>query len=277
VKDKGADGVVDVDIGRYQVAPEQEVALAAIDSRQRISPGKKAIKDRQQGLLQRLSDLQYLLFAEHRRRLLVVLQAMDTGGKDSTIRRVFGPINPQGVKVTGFKVPTAEELAHDFLWRIHQRVPGAGEIGVFNRSHYEDVLVVRVHQLVPENVWRERYRQIVDFERHLVRTGTVIRKFYLHISRDEQKKRLETRLHNPRKRWKMSRADLAERQHWDHYIAAYEEALARTSTRWAPWYVVPADRKWVRDYIVASVLVSTLEDLDLQLPPAPKLDDLTVD
>jgi len=276
VKDEKADGVAKSDIDQYRVKPGQKVALAGIDSRQKIPPGKKAIKERQQGLLQRLSDLQYLLFAEHRRRLLVVLQAMDTGGKDSTIRRVFGPINPQGVNVTGFKVPTADELAHDFLWRIHRRVPGAGDIGVFNRSHYEDVLVVRVHQIVPENVWRKRYRQIVDFERYLVQTGTVIRKFYLHISRDEQRKRLEARLQNPRKRWKMSRADLAERQYWDHYIAAYEEALVRTSTRWAPWYVVPADRKWVRDYIVASVLVSTLEDLDLQLPLAPKLDDITL-
>jgi PPK2 family polyphosphate:nucleotide phosphotransferase len=259
------------DVSPYRVTPEAHVDLSAIDPDAELAPGKKTVKAAQRELIQRLDQLQYLLYAEHRRRLLVVLQAPDTGGKDSTIRRVFGPLNPQGVKVTSFKVPTPVELAHDYLWRVHRRVPAAGEIGIFNRSHYEDVLVVRVHRLVPENTWRARYQQIVEFERYLAQTETVIRKFYLHISRDEQKKRLGARLDDPRKRWKMSRADLAERRYWDQYAAAYEEALSRTSTSWAPWYVVPANRKWVRDYIVTAVLVAALDELGLQLPRAPEL------
>lgn len=216
----------------------------------------------------RLEELQELLWADGRHRVLLVLQAMDTGGKDSTIRRVFDGVDPSGVRVAGFKRPTDDDLAHDYLWRVHPQVPGNGELVIFNRSHYEDVLVVRVHGLVPENRWRRRYRHIREFERMLADEGTTILKVFLHISEDEQRDRLQARIDDPTKRWKFAAGDLAERARWSDYMAAFDEALRETSTEWAPWYVVPANRKWYRDLIVLELLVQTLEALELRYPPS---------
>jgi PPK2 family polyphosphate:nucleotide phosphotransferase len=225
----------------------------------------------------RLRDLQNVLYAEGKHALLIVLQAMDAGGKDGTIRHVMGGLNPQGVHVASFKVPTPRELAHDFLWRIHQRTPGRGEIAIFNRSHYEDVLVVRVHNLVPEEVWSARYEHINAFERLLADSGVTILKFFLHISKEEQKERFEKRLRDPRKNWKFARGDLRERALWDDYMAAFEDALSRCSTDWAPWYIVPADRKWYRNLIISRILVETLKSLDMRYPPGePDLDQVVI-
>ena len=230
--------------------------------------GKAATAERLAELNRRLHLLQERLWAEHRRRVLVVLQGMDTSGKDGTIAHVFEGVNPLGVKVFAWQAPSREELDHDFLWRIHAKVPGAGEMTIFNRSHYEDVLAARVHALVPPAVWKERYSQINDFERLLAESGTTILKFFLHISRDEQKKRLKERLEDPEKRWKFRAEDLADRRHWDDYMAAYNAALRRTSTTWAPWFVVPADKKWYRNLVVASILVKALDKLNLEPQPA---------
>jgi PPK2 family polyphosphate:nucleotide phosphotransferase len=225
----------------------------------------------------RLEALQLAMYAEGKHRLLVVIQAMDAGGKDGTIRSVFGGVNPQGVKVACFKAPTPPELAHDFLWRVHPHVPGNGEIVIFNRSHYEDVLIVRVHGLVPEARWRARYQHIRAFEQMLADEGTHIVKFFLHISKDEQRERMQERIDDPNKRWKFNARDLEERQHWDDYMAAYAEALAATSTGTAPWYVIPADRNWYRDLVVSQILVDTLESLCIELPEAdPKVAGLRV-
>jgi PPK2 family polyphosphate:nucleotide phosphotransferase len=226
-------------------------------------------------LTERLDRLQRLLHAEGKRSLLVVLQGRDASGKDGTLRRVFGPLDPLGVTATSFKAPTEEELRHDFLWRIHRAVPGRGTIGVFNRSHYEDVLVVRVRKLAPESVWRPRYEQINLFERIVVENDTVVLKFVLHISREEQRERLLARLNDPEKYWKFNAGDLAERELWDDYTEAYREMLARTSTRAAPWYIVPADSKRVRDALVARTIVETLERMNPRWPgPPPELDAL---
>lgn len=213
-----------------------------------------------------LEELQELLWARQKEKVLVVLQGMDTAGKDGVIRHVFDGVNPAGVRVASFKVPTASELARDFLWRVHAQVPGAGEMVIFNRSHYEDVLVVRVHELVPKGVWQKRYAQIVEFERLLAETGTTILKFFLHISRSEQKQRLEERLADRGKRWKFNPGDLEERKHWADYRKAYEDALEKTASADAPWYVVPADKKWYRNYVIASVLVGTLRGLGMKSP-----------
>jgi PPK2 family polyphosphate:nucleotide phosphotransferase len=213
-----------------------------------------------------LKGLQARLYAGGKRSLLVVLQAMDTGGKDGTIRKVLGPLNPQGVEVTGFKRPTDEELAHDFLWRIHKAAPRRGMIGVFNRSHYEDVLVVRVHRLRPRREIERRYGEINAFERRLADSGTSIVKLCLNITRDEQKERLQARLDDPAKHWKFDVGDLAERRLWRKYMRAYSLALGRCSTPWAPWYLVPANRKWVRDLAVARILRAALEDMKLRYP-----------
>ncbi|MDX1690651.1 MAG: polyphosphate kinase 2 family protein [Acidimicrobiia bacterium] len=244
------------------------VRLADIDPRDSsaFDGGKDAGKDYLGFLNDRMEDLQELLYAEGKRRLLVVLQATDTGGKDGTIRHVFDGVNPQGVKVASFKKPTPRELAHDYLWRVHRHVPGDGEITIFNRSHYEDVLVVRVHSLVPEERWSKRYDHINEFERMLADEGTTIRKFFLHISKEEQAERLQARLDDPSKHWKFSLGDLDERKRWDDYQAAFEDMVNRTSTPWAPWYVVPADRKWYRNLVVGQVLVDTLEGFDMQYP-----------
>jgi PPK2 family polyphosphate:nucleotide phosphotransferase len=224
-----------------------------------------------------LADLAYRLYAEDRRAVLLVLQGMDTSGKDGTIRRVTTGVNPLSFQITAFKQPSAEQLDHDFLWRIHLATPNYGQIAIFNRSHYEDVLVVRVHDLAPKSVWKKRYDQINNFERLLVDNGVAIIKCFLHISQDEQRERLEERLKDPTKRWKFSPKDLDERKRWEDYQDAYEDALTRCNTEWAPWHIVPADRKWYRNLVVSNLLRKTLEKMDPQFPPEPPgLDDIVV-
>ncbi len=217
--------------------------------------------------IQRIDDLQYRFSAERKRALLIVLQGLDTAGKDGTIRHVMSGMNPQGCKVTSFKVPTTEEAAHDFLWRVHKAVPERGEIGIFNRSHYEDVLVVRVHKLVPKEVWSARYDQINEFESILAENGVRILKFFLHISKDEQKSRLLQRIDDPNRNWKLSEADFHERKFWDDYTAAYEHALAKCSTKDAPWFVIPANKKWFRNLAVSHIIAEALEDMNPKFPP----------
>jgi PPK2 family polyphosphate:nucleotide phosphotransferase len=242
------------------------------------APGdKKATQQALEDLGGELMTLQDRLYAESGQALLVVLQAMDAGGKDGTVKHVFAGTNPQGVRVTSFKQPTEDELAHDFLWRIHPQAPRHGYIGIFNRSHYEDVLVARVHELVDESVWRRRYRHINHFEALLHDADTRIVKLFLHISREEQAERLRKRLEDPTKRWKFQRGDLAERERWDDYMAAYDEAITRTSTEHAPWYVVPADHKWFRNWAVSRIVIETLEAMDPRYPePAEDLGGITV-
>jgi len=264
---------------RFLVAPGRRVRLKAWDSRDcGAYQGKKLKAERELDRLNHeLEALQYRLFAEHRHKLLVVLQGVDTSGKDGVIRRVFGSVDPQGVRVASFKAPTQADLDHDYLWRVHHEVPGRGEIVLFNRSHYEDVLIVRVHNLVPASVWKKRYAQINDFERMLAEEGTTILKLFLHISRGEQKKRLESRLKDPKKNWKFDVADLRERTHWSAYERAYEELLSRTSTPWAPWHIIPADIKWCRNVIVSSIIVETLKKLKMRFPkPRQPLDGIVV-
>lgn len=235
--------------------------------------GKQFHPDRDQAeaefkaLRREFIELQRRLYAENKQKLLIVFQAMDAGGKDGTIRNILRGVNPQGVRVHSFKVPSKEELAHDFLWRIHQDVPAKGMIGVFNRSHYEDVLVVRVHDIVPESVWRPRYEQINQFEKLLTDTGTTILKFFLHISPEEQKERFQSRLDEPDKNWKFSLEDLEKRKFWGDYMAAYEEMLQQCTTPWAPWYVIPADQKWYRNLTITRTIVDTLKQMDPQYPP----------
>ncbi|HYH10851.1 MAG TPA: polyphosphate kinase 2 family protein [Thermomicrobiales bacterium] len=225
----------------------------------------------------RIRQLQERLYAEHGQSLLIVLQATDTGGKDSTIRRVFKGVNPQGVRVWSFKEPSKEELDHDFLWRYHDHTPGKGMIAIFNRSHYEDVLIVRVKGLVPESVWSRRFGHINDFERLLTDNRTRVLKFFLNISREEQRKRLQDRLDESDKHWKFDSSDLAERARWDDYQVAFEDAIRKTSTEIAPWYVVPANHKWYRDLVVARAIVETLEAMDPQFPPPePGLDRIVI-
>jgi PPK2 family polyphosphate:nucleotide phosphotransferase len=208
------------------------------------------------------------LYAEAQRSVLIVIQAMDTGGKDGLIKHVFRGLNPAGVAVTSFKRPSEEELAHDFLWRIHQNAPRKGMIGVFNRSHYEDVLVVRVHELVAKSVWKKRYDQINEFEELISESGTTILKFFLHISKDEQKRRLEDRLQEPHKHWKFNVGDLEERKLWDDYMKAYEAALSKCNNEYAPWHIVPANHKWYRNYVVTKALVEAMDGMELKYPPA---------
>jgi PPK2 family polyphosphate:nucleotide phosphotransferase len=228
--------------------------------------------------LAELDKLQRLLYAENKRALLIVLQGMDTSGKDGTVRNVMHGLTPLGVEVKAFKAPNDEELAHDFLWRVHRAVPPRGYIGIFNRSHYEDVLVVRVHELVPRKVWKGRYEQINHFEKILVKNNVVILKFFLHISKDEQRQRLEARLTDPTRYWKFSLKDAEERRYWSAYRKAYEAALTRCNTKWAPWCVVPANHKWYRNLVVARVVVETLRDLHMQYPePAIDLSKVKID
>jgi PPK2 family polyphosphate:nucleotide phosphotransferase len=235
-------------------------------------------EDRTAELNGQLLELQELLYADARHKVLVVLQALDTGGKDGTIRNVFSGVNPTGVRVASFKKPTDVELSHDFLWRIHQHAPANGEIAIFNRSHYEDVLVTRVLDLVPEDRWRRRYDHIVDFERMLADEGTTIVKVFLHISHDEQRKRLQKRLDDPTKNWKFELVDIENRKHWDDYQLAFDDAIGRTATGFAPWYVVPADRKWFRNLVVSEILVQTIGNLDLAYPaPQPGLDHIVIE
>jgi len=253
---------------RYRVKPDSRLDLAEWDPKDKSAfpVKKKEGRKRLLELNERLEELQELLYAEQKHQVLIVLQAMDSGGKDGTIRHVFEGVNPQGVRVASFKKPTPEELAHDYLWRVHKQTPGRGEIVIFNRSHYEDVLVVRVHSLVPEAVWSKRYNHINAFERTLVEEGTTILKFFLHIDLDEQRERFQARLDEPHKRWKFNPADLDERKLWPKYMAAYEDAISKTSTDWAPWFVVPANRKWYRNLVVGTVIVETLEGLDMRYP-----------
>ncbi|MCU1370576.1 MAG: polyphosphate kinase [Ilumatobacteraceae bacterium] len=254
---------------RWRVRPHKKLHLADIDPRSKAgAPGNKAVTSGiVEGLVTQLGEWQTRLWAEGQRSVLMVLQAMDAGGKDGTIRKVFTGVNPQGVRVASFKAPTPDELAHDFLWRIHQQAPADGELGVFNRSHYEDVLIVRVNELAPEKVWRARYEHIRAFEENLAAAGTTVVKFFLHISPDEQAERLQARLDDPTKRWKFAAADLDVRKHWNAYQAAYEEAITETSTKTAPWYVIPADRKWYRNWAILQVLLAHMERLDPQFPP----------
>ena len=263
----------------YLVAPGSKLDLSRFDAGETdgFAKGKKAAAAELADLTHRLEALQEKLWAEHRRQVLVVLQGMDTSGKDGTIRHVFEGVNPLGVRVAAFKAPVGEECEHDFLWRVHQKVPGSGEMVIFNRSHYEDVLVARVQELVPKEVWKLRYQQINDFERLLAESGTTILKFFLHIDRDEQKERLEARLADPEKRWKFRKGDLDDRKRWDEFMDAYEEALRRTSTAHAPWYVVPANKKWYRNLVVATVLVGALEKLGMKTPePEEDLDGVVI-
>lgn len=222
--------------------------------------------------IEELAAWQDRLWAERCRSLLVVLQGTDASGKDGTVKHVFRGVNPQGVRVTSFKAPTPLEHAHDFLWRVHQVVPAAGEIAIFNRSHYEDVIVTRVHELVPEEVWRGRFDDIVAFERLLGHGGTTVVKLFLHVSSEEQARRLDERLERPDKRWKLQSSDFAERRRWDDYQLAFEEALTRTSTEDAPWYVVPADHKWFRNWVVVEILLHTLRAMDPRYPDASPLE-----
>lgn len=220
--------------------------------------------------LERLDIIQDTLFAGAEKSVLVVFQAMDTGGKDGAIRHVFKGVDPQGVQISSFKAPTPDELARDFLWRVHRCVPPKGMIGVFNRSHYEDVLVVRVHNLVPKAIWKERYDHINRFEELLSEHGTIILKFFLHISKAEQKERLEARRDDPQKRWKFNVGDLKERERWDDYMAAYEEVLTKCNTAYAPWHIVPANKKWYRNYVITRAILEALEKAKLSYPPAPE-------
>lgn len=253
---------------RYRIKPGSRVDLCEWDPNDKSAfpEGKKAGRKRLLELNQRLEELQELLYAEHKHKVLIVLQAMDTGGKDGTIRHVFEGVNPQGVRVASFKKPTLEELDHDYLWRVHEQVPGKGEMVIFNRSHYEDVLVVRVHNLAPKGVWSKRYDHINSFERTLADEGTTILKFFLHIDLNEQKERLQARLDEPNKHWKFNPGDLKERKLWPKYMKAYEDAISKTSTDWAPWHIVPANRKWYRNLVVGTVIIETLEGLNMRYP-----------
>lgn len=254
---------------RWRVAPDEKLHLDRIDAKSTEgAPGdKEATKLVTAELNERLSALQERLWAEGQRSVLVVLQAMDAGGKDGTVKHVFTGVNPAGVHVTSFKAPNEEERAHDFLWRIHKATPSRGTIGIFNRSHYEDVLIVRVNELVPEAVWRPRFETIRAFEQGLVTDGTTIVKLFLHISPEEQAARFQARLDDPTKHWKFAAADLEVRERWDDYQVAFTEALEKTATEDAPWYVIPADRKWYRNWAVSTILVEALERLDPQYPP----------
>jgi PPK2 family polyphosphate:nucleotide phosphotransferase len=257
---------------RFRVVPGSEVRLKTTDSgfTDRHKSHKDAVKEIEQHQIE-LRNLQELFYADGRRSLLIVLQGMDTAGKDGTINHMLGSMNPQGCRVIGFKQPSAEELNHDFLWRIHQAAPPKGKVAIFNRSHYEDVLIARVHNLVPKVVWSRRYDQINAFEKELVEGGTNILKFYLHISKKEQLRRFEKRLSDPAKQWKISESDYSERKFWDDYMAAYEDALSRCSTSEAPWFLIPSDHKWFRNLAIARIVVEHLEEMNLTFPP-PSVD-----
>jgi PPK2 family polyphosphate:nucleotide phosphotransferase len=262
-----------------KVKPQQKIKLAEIDPEDtgELKDKAKAEKLLAQNI-KRMAELQNVLYAEGKHGLLIILQAMDAGGKDGTIRKVMSGMNPQGVQVTSFKGPTAEDLAHDFLWRIHKAAPPRGMIGVFNRSHYEDVLIVRVRKLVPKSVWRTRYDHINHFEQLLANSGVTILKFYLHISKEEQKERLIARLNEPDKRWKFNPTDLDSRAQWDDYMQAFEDVFEECSTQVAPWYIVPANKKWYRNVVISETIVKTMESLDMKYPePAADLDKVVIE
>jgi PPK2 family polyphosphate:nucleotide phosphotransferase len=258
------------DLRRFKlrpVDPKKRIRLGAHAARVKHAPDRAELRDATDQLLTKLTALQDAFHADGRRALLLVLQGRDASGKDGTIRTVYGAFNPTGVTVAPFGPPTALELRHDFLWRVHPVVPPLGMIGVFNRSHYEDVLAVRVRKLVPESVWRARFAQINAFERLLHESGVIVRKCMLHVSRDEQRARFQARLEDPRKNWKFRPEDLEDRSHWTAFTEAYREVLTECSTPWAPWYVVPSDDKQVRNYLIARMLVETLESLNPEYPP----------
>jgi PPK2 family polyphosphate:nucleotide phosphotransferase len=266
------------DYPRFRVEPGTPVRLAEVDPDESENyQRKKDVSDELKKQRDRISDLQARLYGEQKRSLLIVLQAMDTGGKDGTIKGVFQGVNPQGCQVWSFKAPSNEEAAHDFLWRYHQKTPPRGMIHIFNRSHYEDVLIVRVKDLVPESVWKPRYEAINQFEQALNLAGVTVLKFYLHISKEEQKRRLESRLADPDKRWKFSTNDIKERAYWDDYMAAFEDAINNCSTANSPWYVIPANKKWYRNLVVARTIADTLEALNPKYPAAePGLEKVSV-
>jgi PPK2 family polyphosphate:nucleotide phosphotransferase len=252
---------------RFRVPPDTKVRLADFDPDDTagFDKGGKA-HERLEKNIARMADLEYRLYAEGRRAVLIILQGMDAAGKDGTVRHVMTGLNPQSCRVTSFKVPSAEEAAHDFLWRVHKAVPARGEIGIFNRSQYEDVLVARVHELVPKSVWSARYGQINAFEKLLGQDGVTILKFFLHISKKEQLARLDQRLKDPNRNWKISPADFQERKLWNDYVTAYEAVLSRCSTSTAPWFVIPANKKWFRNLAVSQIIVETLEHMDPKFP-----------
>jgi len=261
---------------KFIVEKGSRVKLDEIDPNYK---GEYKDKDDAEGELekhaQRLSELQYLMYAENKRSLLIILQALDAAGKDGTINHVFASMNPQGCRVYPFKTPSTEELAHDYLWRIHQATPRKGYVAIFNRSHYEDVLVVRVHNLVPKGVWSERYDEINNFEKELVDNGTHLIKFYLHIDKEEQLARFKQRLDDPKRHWKISESDYAEREYWKDYQEAYEEAISKCSTNHAPWYIIPSNHKWFRNLAVSQILVDTLESLNMKFPaPTVNIEDI---
>jgi PPK2 family polyphosphate:nucleotide phosphotransferase len=245
---------------------DKKIKLSKYDPGDTFHYDDENFQDKLAKTLKRLDELQELLYAEKKHALLIVLQGMDTAGKDGTIRHVMSGVSPTGCSVTSFKVPNSEELAHDFLWRVHKAVPAKGIIGIFNRSHYEDVLVVRVHKLVPKDVWKARYNEINRFEKNLAENGVTILKFFLHISKQEQKKRLDERMQDPRKKWKLSKSDEKERKLWDDYVVAYEALLSRCTTEYAPWFIIPSDHKWFRNLAVSQIIVEALEDLDMHYP-----------
>jgi len=255
-------------ITMHRLKPEESIRLSDISTRGEdyYEEGKKTAETEFKSLRNEFIEGQQRLYAENKQKLLIVLQANDAGGKDGTIRNITKGVNPQGVQVTPFKVPTEEEMAHDFLWRIHKAVPRKGMIGIFNRSHYEDVLVVRVHNIVPEKVWRPRYEQINEFEKLLTTSGTTILKFYLHISKEEQKERLQARLDDPSKHWKFDVGDLEKRKLWDDYMTAFEDMINFCTTDYAPWYVIPADQKWYRNLAIMRAIVAALQAMNPQYP-----------
>ncbi|MGD0804840.1 MAG: polyphosphate kinase 2 family protein [Candidatus Bathyarchaeia archaeon] len=259
---------MDIHTKRYHVEPGQKIKIEEWDPGD--TSGFEGEKEQSVDVMQvnknSLESLQEILFAEHEHKILIVLQAMDTGGKDGVIRRVFEAVNPQGVRVVNFKEPSINELDHDYLWRVHAQVPIKGELVIFNRSHYEDVLIARVHELAPADVIEKRYQQIMDFERMLSEEGSTIMKFFLNISYDMQKKRLQDRLADPTKQWKFNINDLNERKDWKAYMKSYEILLSKTSTDWAPWYIIPSDHEWIRDLLISKIIISTLEKLDMHYP-----------
>ncbi len=255
---------------RYRVKQGDTLKLGQLDSGEKTlfeGDGKEMIDSQFDELQVQLQDLQKRLYAQNKHRILVVMQAMDTGGKDGCIKHVFSRIDPQGIHVRSFKKPSEAELARDFLWRVHSRVPRNGELVIFNRSHYEDIIAVRVKKIFSEDVWKRRQQHVIDFERMLAEEGTTIVKIFLHISKDEQKRRLQARLDNPAKHWKINPEDLVDRAKWSEFMTAYEDVISRTSTDLAPWYVVPADRKWYRNLCVARIMVDSMAKLDMKFPP----------
>jgi len=252
---------------KFLVKPGEKVKLKDFDpSYKDDHEDKESALGELTELQKRMDDLQFRLYAEQKRSLLICLQAMDAGGKDGVIRHVMGAMNPQNCRVISFKQPSHEELAHDYLWRIEKEAPRRGDVVIFNRSHYEDVLTVRVHDLVPEKVWSKRYDQINAFEDRLVASGTHILKFFLHISKEEQLARFKERLNDPERQWKISEADYTERQHWDEYVEAFEDALSHCSTKEAPWFVIPANHKWFRNLAISHIVVHALEKMNIQVP-----------